>query len=52
MIGVEEANDIYPEVLLEPYNITLCPVENLVAERVNHSLMIKATAPPLEYLDR
>lgn len=51
MISVEEANNIYSEVLLEPHDITFCSVENLGTERVNHSLNIRATAPPLGHLD-
>ena len=52
MVSVEEANDIYPEVLLEPHNIALCSVKNLVVKRVNHNLMINAVVLPLEYLDQ
>ena len=52
MVSVEEANDIYSEVLLEPHNIALCSVKNLVVERVNYNLMISAVVLPLEYLDQ
>lgn len=53
MISVKEANDIYSEVLLEPHDIALCSVKNLVVERVNHNLRINAVVPPpLGYPDQ
>ena len=50
MIGVEQAHDVYPKILLEPHNITLRSVENLVV--VNYNLVINAVLSPSEYPDR
>jgi hypothetical protein len=49
VVSVEEANNIYLEVLLEPHNITLCSMKYLMMEMVNYNLMINAVVPPLEY---
>lgn len=51
MISVKEPNDIYPEILLEPHNIALCPVKNLAVEKVNYNPVTNAVVSPLEYPD-
>ena len=50
VIGIKEADDVYPEVLLEPHNVTFCTVENLGIGRVNHNLKVYAVISPLRHL--
>jgi hypothetical protein len=54
MIGIEEANDIYLEVLLEPYNVAFCTVENLGIGwgGVNDSLKIREVISPSRHPDQ
>ena len=51
MICIKEANDIHPEVLLKPHDVTFGTVKNLGIRRVNDNLKICEAMPPLRYLD-
>lgn len=39
MICVEQVDDVYVEVLLQPYDIMVCTVENLIKENISVQLI-------------